>query len=225
LIKNYLLYRLLFVKFLILISFQALYPQDQNKLNHVAGNKLRDWKNPLTQWEHIAKPKIDSVHVKNNPETITVFFAPDLSYYPFREDSYHLFMESFRKSLGRRFRNYKIDVLSNNYSPDHLIPNIYRSVLPPDSLRFPVLPRDRKIPVRRLDEFYPEKGLYGNSVALWNSHGYYFEMTLDSWEWQRAKLFGTVEDISVMGYVVPYLTKMLENAGAIVYILYRKFSK
>ncbi len=43
-------------------------------------------------------------------------------------------------------------------------------------------------------------------------------MNLDRWEWQRARLFGTVEDISVMGYVLPYLTRMLENAGANVFL-------
>ena len=43
-------------------------------------------------------------------------------------------------------------------------------------------------------------------------------MTLDRWEFQRAKLFGTVEDISVMAYVVPYLSLMLENAGAAIWL-------
>ena len=71
---------------------------------------------------------------------------------------------------------------------------------------------------RKPDGFHPSKGLSGNSVALWHSHGYFFEMTLDRWEFQRAKLFGTVEDISVMAYVVPYLARMLENAGAAVWL-------
>ncbi len=72
--------------------------------------------------------------------------------------------------------------------------------------------------VKRADGFSPEGGLSGKSIALWHSHGYYFEMNLDRWEWQRARLFGTVEDISVMGYVLPYLTRMLENAGANVFL-------
>ncbi len=72
--------------------------------------------------------------------------------------------------------------------------------------------------MKRVDGFLPEAGLAGKSIALWHSHGYYFEMNLDRWEWQRARLFGTVEDISVMGYVLPYLTKMLENAGANVFL-------
>jgi len=213
-----LLNSLTFFTSLILISFHPLYAQDDDKLNKAATERLISWKNPLTQWQHIAKPKLDSVLVRNNPETITLFFAPDLSYYPFREDSYKLFMQSVIKPLGKKFRKYRIDVLTNNYSLDQLIPNYYRKELPVDPSRFPDISKKNKIPVRKTDGNDPSKGLFGNSIALWHSHGYYFEMALDRWEWQRAKLFGTVEDISIMGYVVPFLTKMLENAGATVFL-------
>lgn len=60
------------------------------------------------------------------------------------------------------------------------------------------------------------KGLSGRHIALWHSHGYYYEPKLDRWEWQRARCFGNVEDIGNMPYVVKYLTPMLENAGAVV---------
>lgn len=60
------------------------------------------------------------------------------------------------------------------------------------------------------------KGLSGKHIAVWHSHGYYYEASLDRWEWQRAKTFGNVEDIGNMPYVVKYLTPMLENAGAVV---------
>jgi hypothetical protein len=195
-----------------------LHSQDSDKLNKALAKRLDEWKNPLTQWEHIAKPKLDSVLIRKNPETATLWFAPGLSYYPFREDSYELFMQSIYKSVGRKFRNYKIEVLTNNYPIDHLIPNYYRKELPVDSSRFPATGKKKKVPVRKAAIDYPSRGLTGNSVALWHSHGYYFEMSLDRWEWQRAKLFGTVEDISIMGYVVPYLTRMLENAGATVFL-------
>jgi hypothetical protein len=202
----------------ILISFHSLYAQDDDKLNRAVTERLKSWKNPLTQWQYIAKPKLDSVLVRKNPETITLFFAPGLSYYPFREDSYKLFMQSISKPLGKKFRKFKIGVLTNNYTLDQLIPNYYRKELPLDSSRFPVIRNKNNIPVRKTGGNDPSKGLFGNSIALWHSHGYYFEMALDRWEWQRAKLFGTVEDISMMGYVVPYLTKMLENAGATVFL-------
>ena len=216
--KKTLLFSLLFSTSLILTCFQSLYSQDSDKFTKVLVKKLDNWKNPLTQWEHIAKPKLDSVLIGKNPQAITLWFAPGLSYYPFREDTYETFMRSINNSLGRKFRNYRIEVMTNNYPIDQLIPNYFRKGLPVDSSRFPVSPKSHKMPVRRAAVDYPSLGLSGNSVALWHSHGYYYEMSLDRWEWQRAKLFGTVEDISIMGYVVPYLTRMLENAGATVFL-------
>ena len=60
------------------------------------------------------------------------------------------------------------------------------------------------------------QGLNGNVIALWQSHGWYFEPKLNRWEWQRARIFQTVEDLYTQGYVMPFLMPMLENAGAYV---------
>jgi len=201
-----------------LINSLAIYSQETGRISQTLMDKLKNWKNPLLQWQHIAKPKLDSVLVSKESNKITLYFAPGLSYYPFREDSYKLFMQSVSKPLGKKFRKYRINVITNNYTLDQLIPNYYRKELPVDSSRFPVVREKNMIPVRKTDGNDPSTGLFGNSIALWHSHGYYFEMALDRWEWQRAKLFGTVEDISIMGYVVPYLTRMLENAGATVFL-------
>ncbi len=216
--KKTLLFSLSFFTCLILTSFHFLEAQDKDKLNKAVTGRLKDWKNPLTQWQHIAKPQLDSVQLRKKPGKITLYFAPGLSYYPFREDSYKLFMQSLKETIGKKFRKYSVDVITNNYTLDQLIPNLYRKDLPIDSSRFPAANTEKKMLVRKTEGNDPAKGLFGNSVALWHSHGYYFEMALDRWEWQRAKLFGTVEDISIMGYVVPYLTKMLENAGANVFL-------
>jgi hypothetical protein len=61
------------------------------------------------------------------------------------------------------------------------------------------------------------KGLDGNIIAIWQSHGWYFEPKLNRWEWQRARLFQTVEDLYTQSYVLPFLIPMLENAGAYVW--------
>lgn len=61
-----------------------------------------------------------------------------------------------------------------------------------------------------------EKGLAGRNIALWQSHGRYFEEKTDRWEWQRAPMFLTVEDMYTQSYVLPFLIPMLENAGAYV---------
>lgn len=59
-------------------------------------------------------------------------------------------------------------------------------------------------------------GLDGKNIALWQSHGWYFEPKLNRWEWQRARIFQTVEDLYTQSYVMPYLMPMLQNAGAYV---------
>lgn len=62
-----------------------------------------------------------------------------------------------------------------------------------------------------------KKALDGNIVALWPSHGWYFEPYLNRWEWQRARMFQTVEDMYTHSYVISFLIPMLENAGAYVW--------
>jgi hypothetical protein len=64
----------------------------------------------------------------------------------------------------------------------------------------------------------PDKGLQNKNIALWQSHGLYYEQKLFRWEWQRARLFQTVEDLYTQSYVLPFLVPMLENAGANVFL-------
>lgn len=73
--------------------------------------------------------------------------------------------------------------------------------------------------VRRADApFTPDRGLSGRHIAIWHSHGRYYEPKLSRWEWQRARMFTTVEDLYTRSYVMPFLVPMLERAGANVLI-------
>ena len=60
------------------------------------------------------------------------------------------------------------------------------------------------------------RGLSDRYIALWHSHGRYFEEKTGRWEWQRAPVFTTVEDMFTQSFVLPFLIPMLENAGAYV---------
>ena len=60
------------------------------------------------------------------------------------------------------------------------------------------------------------KGLNGRHIALWQSHGKYYDQNEDRWLWQRPCMFRTCEDMFTQGFVLPYLVPMLENAGAYV---------
>ena len=62
----------------------------------------------------------------------------------------------------------------------------------------------------------PARGTFGRHIALWQSHGRYFDQTENRWKWQRSALWQTCEDLYTQSYVLPYLVPMLENAGACV---------
>lgn len=86
-------------------------------------------------------------------------------------------------------------------------------------VKAPAVPRPPREPfVRRVDAPTIKSGLEGKNIALWQSHGRYFDQKEDRWTWQRARLMGTVEDLYAQAYVLPYLIPMLENAGAYVLI-------
>lgn len=61
------------------------------------------------------------------------------------------------------------------------------------------------------------KGLQGRHIALWASHGRYYDNKRGRWTWQRPNLFCTTEDLFTPSIVVPFLIPMLQNAGAIVF--------
>ncbi len=72
--------------------------------------------------------------------------------------------------------------------------------------------------IRPLDRpWSAPQGLDSRHISIWHSHGWYYNAVLDRWEWQRPRLFGTVEDMLPMAFVIPYIMPMLENAGAYVW--------
>lgn len=84
------------------------------------------------------------------------------------------------------------------------------------------LPKEHRhnIPFVRSAEPLSEisKGMQGDNVALWHSHGRYYKPANDNWYWQRPFLFQAIEDTYTLGFILPYAVPMLENAGAYVFL-------
>jgi len=215
--KSYLL-NLLLLTLIINGSPEALSGQKAGRIERIAEARLKDWANPLPGWVYPEVWKIDSITVDENKKELNLWFPVTLSYNPVREDTYKRLLNSIRDELGRKFSDYNILMYTNGFSLGQLIPNYFRHALPRDSSRIPRPAGLRPLLISQVNGVNPAGGLQGRYLALWHSHGYYFDMPLDRWEWQRAKLFGSVEDLSVMAYVIPYLTPMLENSGATVFL-------
>jgi len=168
----------------------------------------------------VYKFKVDTIRINPETKTLKLEMNPVFTYIPFRPENTSQYYNWYTDLLGRKFRGYSVSIESMGKDISELIPNYYReNSVKLDSSRLVKSP-GTVIPIVRntSKNLTPSNGLSDRNIALWHSHGWYYENTLDRWEWQRARDFLTVEDIWTMSFVVPYITPMLENAGANVFL-------
>ncbi len=107
-------------------------------------------------------------------------------------------------------------IFSNNIPLEELVtPELHSDGLPHDTKYRADAPGTEAI-VEEIGARKYDKGLTDRHIALWQSHGRYYEENEDRWKWQRSRGFMTVEDMYTQSYVIPFLIPMLENAGAYV---------
>ncbi len=165
--------------------------------------------------------RIDSVFVNPDQEIIDIFFNKIFSYPPFRPENPYRVYEVMSDILGRKYRDFDLTLYSLKVPIQSLVPNLYRDArMPTDSTRLARV-STLEIPplIRRISRpVHISHGLENRHLALWHSHGWYYSHNKLRWEWQRPRLFQTVEDLLPMTFILPYLTPMLENAGATVFL-------
>jgi hypothetical protein len=158
--------------------------------------------------------KIDSLYKKVIIETNKQF-----SYRYFREEDITQIYDEVRSYFIPFFMDYQFIIKSITFPIEELVPNIYRKSITLDKTRLPLDGYKPLQVVKNISKpFQATKGLNERNIALWHSHGWYYNHDLDRWLWQRARLFQIVEDKGPMSFVLPYLVPMLENAGANVYL-------
>ena len=203
---------------LILPSWGSQQLSKHSRLRIKTENRLRKLDNLIPGWKHVGRIAFDSLSIRSDQKLIQVFFTTPLSYLPIRENEVRSIEKSVRKSLGRRFRKYRLAVYTDHHTLNDLVPNLFRTEFPVDQKRITGGKPERIPVVSMVGKEKPASGLFNNNIALWESHGYYYESKQDRWKWQRARLFGTIEDMSPMSFVLPYLVPMLENSGANVFL-------
>ena len=206
-----------FLLFVIPFSGTSL-PSKRSRMKAKAENRLRELANVMAGWKHVGRIAFDSLSVSSDQNLIRIYFSTPLSYVPVREPEVISMEKSVSNKLGRKFRNYQIAIYTDHHLLRELIPNQFRSDISVDHSRISGSKPERIPVVRQVGKEQPNSGLFNNNIALWESHGWFFESKQDRWKWQRARLFGTVEDMSPMSFVLPYLVPMLENGGANVFL-------
>lgn len=160
--------------------------------------------------------------VKATRNRVRIFASIGLSYYPFREENTAALRDSVRAVLPKEFRKADIELYTDNHEIAELIPMACRNpkVLARDVAKRRIIPfvnpSERPLVERLSSAATPTQGLAGHHIAVWQSHGRYFDQVENRWDWQRAKMWQTCEDLYTQSYVLPYLVPMLERAGACV---------
>lgn len=166
------------------------------------------------------KFRIDTLIMDPKAEHLQLQMTPTFAEIPFRTEDISRYYTDYKQLLGKKFKKSRLMISSMDKEISELIPNSNREGAAKIDTKRLSVPKERSAQIARNQTKniqYP-KGLDNRNIALWQSHGWYYENTLDRWEWQRARDFLTVEDIWTLSFVVPYLTPMLENAGASVWL-------
>lgn len=162
----------------------------------------------------IGKINIDSMALDG--KTLTLFANMNASYIPFREDNVTSIYEEVKALLPAEWAGYELEIHTDRHAIEDLIPLAFRSKKEKKKALTFANAVEKPLVSRLSVPYTPTNGLQNRHIALWQSHGYYYEPKLTRWEWQRARIFQTVEDLYTQSYVLPFLVPMLENAGAIV---------
>lgn len=163
------------------------------------------------------RSKIDSFSVTE--ENLNLYFNKNFSYLPFREENVAELYDSVKKMLLTEKDNQQARIFVENHPIEELIPNLFRKNKSEYDVSRLAKQGERGEPViRKLGQTSYESGLSGKNVVLWHSHGWYYSRHSQRWEWQRPRLFQTVEDLVPMSFTIPFIIPMLENAGANVFV-------
>ncbi len=160
--------------------------------------------------------RIKSIMKRGN--VLDFYFTESLGDFPWREGEPAWFKRELKRRFPEKYKNYSLGIVhSKNIALDRLVTAELGFDGQPTALKDPAKqPSGRKQLVTEVGQEIYAKGLSGKNIAVWQSHGRYFDEGAERWIWQRPCLFQTVEDMFTQSFVLPYLVPMLENAGAYV---------
>ena len=185
------------------VSAQSDTPELRQQISEVFDRVARRLTN-------VGQVKIDSIVTEK--KTITVWAGANAPYIPYREDNVREIYDGVKALLPAEWQKLKLSVRADGEPIENYIPIGLRS----GKTKEKTFKTKDVTPLTTCTDAptTPTHGLQNRHIAMWQSHGRYYEQKLDRWEWQRARIFQTVEDLYTQSYVLPFLVPMLERAGA-----------
>lgn len=150
---------------------------------------------------------------------LDLYFTQDASFFPWHEEDREWFRNLTARELSLITQDFTLGEL---YASREKLDSYFSSGTGNSGMNgtFNQVIRDPRNAdgrfIRKVGSLRYPKGLDDRYIALWQSHGLYYDEANSYWHFQRAPLFRTVEDLYTQSYVIPFLIPMLENAGAYV---------
>lgn len=150
--------------------------------------------------------RVNLVKPDHDNKTLLVHLNDNFTYLPVTNEFITTLQNTVRHSVPDSLQSYRPALTVGGKPLSYYIRKIDK--LPAQHRKNPPFVREVN------PDIYPSKGMAGDILAMWHSHGRYYKQ--GSWQWQRPLLYETVEDVYTMSYVLPYIVPMIENAGGYV---------
>ena len=122
-----------------------------------------------------------------------------------------------KKGLPDYFKDFELKIICNGLPIEYYIPGYIKRNNEGNALWGKINYEGRPWVTNVSRPVNYTHGLEGRHIAVWASHGRYYNNNKNEWAWQRPALFSTTEDLFTQTIVVPFLIPMLEKAGANIF--------
>ncbi len=160
---------------------------------------------------------LSSLVVNDSLQTVDITASTRLSELLFNDDMAETIYQEIGELLPDSIQTYDRTIKTNGWDLRQLVPNRLREHKDKARTWGNTDYHGRPWVSNASRPYEISEGLQNRHIALWASHGRYFNVKDSTWKWQRPPLFGTREDLFTPTIVTPYLIPMLQNAGAVVF--------
>ena len=172
----------------------------------------------LIQERTSVKGELKTKAIMKRGNYLDFYFTESLGDYPWRKGEAKWFRSTLKSLFPEGYKDYRLgEIYSRRISINRLeTPELSYNGHPAESANRRAEFKSGKPLVKRLEGEKFSQGLDGRNIAIWQSHGRYYDQRSERWRWQRPCLFQTCEDMFTQSFVIPYLVPMIENAGGYV---------
>lgn len=163
------------------------------------------------------KARVEKFLVRQTRKEVEVVVSEVFLGQPFTNEVVSRIYNEIRPYLPPAYRNWDVIVSVNGYPIEELVPAGMLRTAAKHRYWGEVEYKNHSWTFPLSRPFAINNGMQGRHLAVWASHGRYYDFRKEQWRWQRPGLFGTCEDILTPSIATQFLMPMLENAGAVVF--------